>query len=395
MHPIGYVVHVKSPGRSGGETRSYQIAQALGVTGAEVHLYGQIDHSFEWFHRVYAHGLKRPVPFGIMQLLRDFSKNDVRVVIERYHFPPFNPGFFAQRVRNRPLIFEVHGFPIDEYKMITRHPGDNVHPVTKLVTRLPTVAWERLQMAMFQRAAHFIVTSSGTKDILAGMGISQEKVSVIYNRVDPSLFDPVGREQVACRAVLNLPSDSQLVLFAGTFTEELSSVFQAASVVTDKRPSVCFIFAVNGQVALLQAMAHTHGLNDRYFRIIPPVSHQQMPNLLTAVDVVLAPYSLHSERFRKGFHYSPLKVMEALAMEKPIVTIDATEMRTVFGNIPNVQFVESGSREEWVEGILRALDMSQDPILAQGRAFVMNGYCWQDAAQMYHEIIQSVEDKLR
>jgi hypothetical protein len=37
----------------GGETRSYQLSQSLGLTGVDVHFYGKIDDSFEWFPKVH------------------------------------------------------------------------------------------------------------------------------------------------------------------------------------------------------------------------------------------------------------------------------------------------------------------------------------------------------
>lgn len=393
MNPVGYIVHVKSPGTIGGEARSYQVAQALGESGASVHLYGQVDHSFRWFDKVYPHSLKRPTPVAMRQLLSDFSYYNVGVVIERYQYPPFNPGFFAQLLRKKPLVFEVHGFPIDEYRLFAHRRDIKVDSLARLVAGFPPKTWQWLQAAMFRRAAHIIVTSAGTKAMLVGMGIPEKKVSVIYNRVDPNLFSPIGQDQIACRMALGLPVDGQLVLFAGTFSEELDFVFEAASIVIDTCPSVQFVFAVSGPDANVKALADKYAIDHQKLHIISAVPHQQMPGLLAAVDVVLAPYSLHSERFRQGFHYSPLKILEALAMKKSIVTIDVAELKGVFGSMPNMHFVESGCAKEWAKGILQSLALCQSPTLTLGRSFVMDGYRWQDAAQMYLDIIRATEER--
>jgi glycosyltransferase involved in cell wall biosynthesis len=399
QHPvdsIGYVVHVKTPGTSGGETRSYQIAQALGQAGAHIHLYGQVDPAFGWMPRIAAHRLWQPLPLGLVQLLRDFRRNRVQVAIERYQFPLFNPGFFVQMLRRRPIVLEVHGFPIEEFELQACRRDLPVSLLVQLITRLPRGAWERLQRAIFRRVAHFIVTSAGTREILVGLGVPPARVSVVYNCVDPVRFDPAGRDLLACRQDLGLPAAGRIVLYAGSlFHEELATIIAAARRVVAEQPDVYFVCTGFGPLDQLAAQARAAGLPESRFQTMPAVSHEYMPDLLTAADVVLAPYSLQSARFKKAFHYSPLKVMEALAMRKAIVTVDAAELRTTFESVVNVQFVTSGSPDSWAGGIARALALRESPDLAQGRAFVMNGYRWADAAQKYLAIIRQVEQARR
>lgn len=393
MHPIGYVVHVRTPGTSGGGARSYQVAQALGASGTDVHLYGGVSDPFDWAAGVHPHQLRQPAPLGLVQLTRDFCLRDVGVAIERYHLPPFNVAYFAQRIRSKPIVFEVHGFPIEELALLARLPDLQVDRLTRLLAMWPRSTWERLQSSMFSRVAHFIATSAGTREILMRLGVPASQISVIYNCVDPALFSMAGREPTDCRKTLKLPADGQIVLYAGSlFREALSTIVDIASISIAAQPSLSFVCAVVGPADALEGLARSRGLSPDQFRMFPPVSHQRMPDLLAASDVVLAPYSLGSERFKLGFHYSPLKVMEALAMEKPVVTVDACELRHIFGGVPNVQFATSGDSKSWAEGILRALNTGRNPVLARGREFVMDGYRWQDAALKYLNIVRSVEE---
>lgn len=82
-------------------------------------------------------------------------------------------------------------------------------------------------------------------------------------------------------------------------------------------------------------------------------------------------------------------------MKKAVVTVDAEELHDLFGQVANMQFVESGDSESWANAILRALEMRGSPELVHGRAFVMDGYRWKDAAQKYLAILQNIEQNLR
>lgn len=396
MKPIGYVVHLKTPGISGGEVRSYQIAQALATLGTDLHLYGQIDQAFDWGGLVQPHQLCWPTPLAVPQLLWDFSRYQVDIAIERYQFPPFNVGSISQLIRNRPFVLEVHGFPVDEYAFNAKNVSSSVDPLLRLFSRVPRANWERLQFRLFERAAQLIVTSAGTRAILEKLGIPRQRVSVIYNCVDPARFDPGSCSTDTSRAALGLPLTGDIILYAGSlFHEELAVVVDAASTVVKVSPSVCFLCLGSGPSNALKARARETGLSEEQFLFRTPIPHSRMPDLLAAVDVVLAPYSLTAQRFEHAFHYSPLKVMEALAMKKAVVTVDAEELHDLFGQVANMQFVESGDSESWANAILRALEMRGSPELVHGRAFVMDGYRWKDAAQKYLAILQNIEQNLR
>ncbi|MCG8352021.1 MAG: glycosyltransferase family 4 protein [Chloroflexales bacterium] len=396
MTKIGYVVHVRTPGSVGGETRSYQVAQALAASGMHVHLYGKIDPAFQWAQHIYPHQLSWPMPKAAAQLVYDLTRYEINVAIERYHFPIFNAAYFAQRLRKKPIIFEVHGFPIDEFRLMKQSNSTDSSRVVRALMKAPTILWEKLQLKLFQHGDHFIVTSTGTQRILQKLGVPAERISVVYNCVDPVLFDPVERDRAILRRSFGLPEQGKIVLYAGSlFHEELMTIIAAAASVVKRDPQAHFLFVGQGSRTDLTLAAQQQGLSVEHISLLSPVPHQRMPDLLAACDVVLAAYALNSERFRHSFHYSPLKLMEALAMAKPVVTVDAAELRELFGHVSNVQFAQSGCSKSWAAQIEAALATIGDAALAQGRMFVLDGYRWQDAALRYSQIVQQVEENRR
>ena len=79
-------------------------------------------------------------------------------------------------------------------------------------------------------------------------------------------------------------------------------------------------------------------------------------------------------------------------MEKPVVTVRADELHTVFDAVPNVIFAESGNAQAWQLGIAQALCPWPEGELEKGRAFVMAGYQWSDAAREYAAVITAVQE---
>lgn len=387
---LAYVVHVKTPGSGGGETRSYQVAQALASEGYRIHLYGKPDPHYSWPPSVMPHTLAAGTHQAVLQLYRDFSRANVKVCIERYQFPPFNPGFWVQLLRGQPIILELHGFPIDEYRlMLSEQSACGVHAVPRFLLKVPPAAWTNLQSFIFRHTSHFVVTSAGTRSILAGLGVEPHRVTVTYNRVDTRMFDPSLYADLTVRTDLGFDNDEIIFLYAGSvFHDELLVVIQAfAQLLEHGLKARLAIFGAAGSIERLKLTAQGAGVPSASFRASQAIPHHLMPRLLQAADVVLAPYTLDSERFQSAFHYSPLKIMEALAMAKPVITVNAAELRTVFESVPNLVFVDESSSDSWATAMLTAVDMRNSPSLKRGRDFVAEGYRWRDAAKDYAAII--------
>lgn len=390
---LAYIVHVHTPGNAGGETRSYQVAQALAEIGYRVHLYGQPDYGYAWDSRVVPHTLLSPTIRAAMQLHNEFSQASVDVCIERYQFPPFNVGLWVQLYRRKPIILEVHGFPIDEFRLLLgQQSGAETSKAIELLMKLPLGVWTRLQSFIFRHTDHFIVTSSGTKKILEQLGAKPSRITVVYNRVNTVMFDPTLYSHDSLRADFGFNPDEIVFFYGGSlFHEELLLVVEAfGHMLKQGVRGRLVLFGPAGSADHIKQYAKKSDIPSDSFSVSSAIPHHQMPQLLTAVDVVLAPYTLASELFQSAFHYSPLKIMEALSMAKPVVTVNAPELRSVFESVPNIIFVEESTRDSWTNAMLAAAEMRSDPCLCQGRAFVESGYRWIDAAQQYASIIEGL-----
>ncbi|MDT5014300.1 MAG: hypothetical protein QOD39_460, partial [Mycobacterium sp.] len=112
-------------------------------------------------------------------------------------------------------------------------------------------------------------------------------------------------------------------------------------------------------------------------RFLGQLDHADIPALLAAGDVAVAPYPAILD-----FSFSPLKLYEYLAAGVPIVASDVGQIREVLGPGSYGTLVTPGDVDE----LAAAIDaVSRQPLLvrraaAAGRAHTMRSHGWGDRA---------------
>jgi glycosyltransferase involved in cell wall biosynthesis len=112
------------------------------------------------------------------------------------------------------------------------------------------------------------------------------------------------------------------------------------------------------------------------------VPHDQMPGLLAAADVGVAPFDIAAHApLTLGFYWSPLKVFEYMASGLPVVAPSIDRLRRIVGDGQDGILYDAGDPE----GLSRALGQLLDPDrrqalgrAARGRAvrdFSWKGHC--------------------
>ncbi|MGI9057747.1 MAG: glycosyltransferase family 4 protein [Ktedonobacteraceae bacterium] len=171
---------------------------------------------------------------------------------------------------------------------------------------------EWLEWSTYQRAKLVWVVSEGVRDLLIQRGLPPERIFLLTNGVDTTLFHPL--PQVRARAALGW-DDRFTVLYAGThgLAHGLPTILSAAEQM-QHHPDIHIIFAGDGAVkAELIAQAEKRKLKNVTFLAAQP--HDRLPLLLAAADVCLVP-------LRKVALFEttlPVKMFEVMACARPIV----------------------------------------------------------------------------
>lgn len=168
--------------------------------------------------------------------------------------------------------------------------------------------------ASYRRAAAVVVTSPGMAELLRGRGVPGDKLSVVPNWVDETVFRPVPRDpELAKRLGLAGFLAGFVVMYAGSLGElqGLETAVEAARLLADL-PDLRLVLAGSG-VTEPRLRALARGMSNVVFLGQQPP--ERMPDLLALGDVQLV-----SLRDLPLCHVTlPSKLQATLAAGRPVV----------------------------------------------------------------------------
>jgi glycosyltransferase involved in cell wall biosynthesis len=214
----------------------------------------------------------------------------------------------ARRLGYR-TVFEVNGLPSVELKF--HYPALRGSPSLERIR-------QREVLTLLQADA-VLCPSRVTAAFLESLGVEPERLSVIPNGMAPSLFRPTP-----------LPEAREIprILYVGTLAEwqGLSVLLQALALVRRQLPAELHIVGSgrDRQRRRLQRTIARLGLEGAVF-IAPPVAHEDVPALIAASDVCVAPLGYNERNVTQGC--CPLKVIEYMASARPVVAANLPVVR--------------------------------------------------------------------
>jgi glycosyltransferase involved in cell wall biosynthesis len=138
----------------------------------------------------------------------------------------------------------------------------------------------------------------------------------------------------------------------------------------------------------LREEARTLGVSERVV-VREAVSYAEIPRYLAAADAGMLPLpDLMWWRVS-----SPIKLMEYLAMGKPVLVTDIEAHRDVLGDAPFAFYAGHGDVAPWAEGLLRlrhTLDERSADLGAAARAFAEDTLTWDHQAERLVQYLESV-----
>ncbi|HFD87613.1 MAG TPA: glycosyltransferase WbuB [Gammaproteobacteria bacterium] len=210
------------------------------------------------------------------------------------------PFHFFSIVRNKPAVYSVHDvYPDTGIQLgIFRHK-----PVIRLVTAL--------ERSCVKRAAVVRVLSQSFVPRVKRLGVSEERIRLIYDWVDTNLIVPLPKSNPF--AVEHGLDNKFVVLYAGNvgFSQGLEYLLDTACLLSDEH----IHFLVVGEGAAkedLLAKANASHLQNVTF--LPFQPRERLPEVLASADV-----SVVMLRRGMGFNSLPSKTLSILASGRPII----------------------------------------------------------------------------
>jgi len=212
---------------------------------------------------------------------------DIDLIDAHYLYPDGVAAALMARALGKPFVLSARGTDVN---VLARLPGP----------------MRRIQKAI-ESSSGVITVSAALKASLVALGVPEDRITVLRNGVDPSLFRPV--ERTAARSELGLPTDNT------------KAIVCVGNLVPEKRPELALdaaaaienlhlVYVGRGpERARLERAAQARGLRDRIW-FLDEMPQERLRQAYSAADALV----LASER--EGW---PNVLLEAAACGTPAV----------------------------------------------------------------------------
>jgi glycosyltransferase involved in cell wall biosynthesis len=284
--------------------------------------------------------------------------------------------------RNAKIVYEHNGFVEDEF-----------HLEKTFLNRIYE-RWVRcFDDFTMTRVDAIIAVTREIKEVLVKRHESiGEKIHVVYNGVDTDRFccsnDKSGVEKL--RRELGIRPDDLVVGYVGRLLlwQGVDYLVQSAPLIIRQFPSVKFLIVGSGDMEKeLARMAQASGVSHSFI-FVGKVPHQEVPKFINACDLCV---SLKRRKFKSGF--SPIKLYEYLACERPVIASDAAGFDVLetykcgFG-------IDPAEPEQVARAIITLLqnDSLRKEMGKNGRKFVVTANSWMSVAKRVSEVCEGILD---
>ncbi|MBD3336908.1 MAG: glycosyltransferase [Candidatus Eisenbacteria bacterium] len=275
------------------------------------------------------------------------------IVYERYALNAVAGGWLARRL-GVPHILEVNA-PLAEEE--ARFRQLRLGRLTRWMERM-----------ILRRADRVVVVSERLKEHALCLGVASERILVLPNGVDPELFHP-RRSGSAVRERLGI-NGRFVVGFSGTLKpwHGLHHLLHAAAALEhNTRPDLLVVGDGPGRNDLEQ-LAQELGLAGRV-HFTGAVGHDEVGDYLAACDVLAAPYGPMDD-----FWFSPLKVVEYLALGRPVIASAIGQLEETLAGHPGVRLLPPGNEPAWTRTL--EIMVRQPQLVAQMSAAAASAPLW-------------------
>jgi glycosyltransferase involved in cell wall biosynthesis len=251
------------------------------------------------------------VLFAFTVLYASFlAKNPDVVVATTPQFFSGVAGLIVSRLKRRPFVLEVRDlWP------------DSIVQLLQLRRGILVRFLETIERALYKSTAGIVVNSRAFIDHIATFGVPKERIALIYNGVDPSLFQVRERDP---QLLQEYGLDGHfLVAYIGTLgmAHGLVTVLDAAELLRDLEDVVFVLIGDGADRVRLEQEIRERGLEN--VRLLGLRPRSEIPRWLASIDVSLV--LLRDIPVLETV--VPSKIFETLAEARPVLVAGRGEIR--------------------------------------------------------------------
>lgn len=301
--------------------------------------------------------------------------------------PPLTVGVAAWivgKIKRAPFVYDVQDIWPDSvvWSGMMREASAQVK-----VMRL-------LERFVYKRARRIVVQTEAGRANLIGKGVAPDKIAVLQNWVDESLFaGDAARRRAEIRAQFGW-TNKFVVLFAGNLglLQGLETAIEAAAQFETDNIRVCFV-GDGTDKPRLERLASDAATNGRV-QFVERQPMENMPALMAAADVLL----VHLKKSKVSNYVVPSKTIAYLASGKPILmaTGGASEdlIKAAKAGIA-IEPENPAKLAEAIEQMRRMSDAELAQFGANGKKYLHENLSKSSLIAEYAALLQQVVDERR
>jgi glycosyltransferase involved in cell wall biosynthesis len=325
-----------------------------------------------------------PLTIKALRIMRGLAKGSFSILKRRPDLLYTRSGqaifaFLLAKIFRLPMILEINGLSIDEWRMEGGTSGIN---------RWISYNKDLLNDKTYKYADHLVVVTPKIKEVLQiEYKINPEKISVIENGANTELFRPTNTNEA--RRELKLNETHNYICFVGTLYkwQGVEYLIKASPYILEECPQSSFLVIGDGPShESLTKLAEQLGVSDKFI-FTGMVPYEKVPLYINSSDICVVP--------RPPIKGSPLKLYEYMACGKPVIASDLEGIREILVESNAGICVPAESPRELADaivGLLRA-PKSRDIMGKNGRRHIVENRSWESVAKTVFEVCQMVVQK--
>jgi len=210
----------------------------------------------------------------------------------------------------------------------------------------------------------------------------RKEITVVPNGVDMNLFDPDRVSGKEIRSKHGVRDGEKLCVYTGRVDEVAGAeiILKTAKLLQDEK-KIKFMVVGEGNPEMVNKLSKCDNII-----LTGRVPKEDIPKYLAAADCVFVPFPDNVA----SHGISPLKLFEALAMEKPVIASAISGIKEAVYEDPNVILV-SNDPDRWASAVLKCVENGErSPQKGQSsREAVRQKYDFDHLATVFDEVIES------
>ncbi len=292
---------------------------------------------------------------------------------------PFNfAEYVIGKLKKIPIVIEVNGILTDEIIMETPNPSSLTSLRVKMVSFI-----EKKSLSAASKI--ITVTSNIKKRIQKDYHIREDKITVIGNGANTTMFKPVDKKEA--KKKLNLDENQKYITFTGNLApwQGIEFLVKAAPLILKEIPDIKFLIVGDGSVKeKLMGMVDDLDLHDSFI-FTGMVPYEDVPLYINSGELCVA------YKIPIGSGYSALKFYEYMACGMPIVGSRVTGFEILEEHDAGI-LVEPQNHEKLADAVIKLLknDELREQMGKNGRKYLVENSSWDAVTKKIENILKDI-----